>query len=142
MRLLVDTNVFLDLILKRDEGFEDALKFFVWCREHKNQTYVTSMSLRDIEYVARRELHDKKKANDVLGDIYSLCSKVIGVSADCAIESIHQDYSDFEDELQIQAAKEAMVDAIVTNNIKDFRNGGVPVCTPREIVKSVTFVSL
>ena len=134
MRLLVDTNVFLDFLLKRDEQCKYALEFFIWCRQNKNQTYLTSMSLRDIEYIAMRSLHDKRKANIVLADAYSLCSKVIGVSADAAINSIYEDYQDYEDELMIQAAKEELLDAIITNNTKDFENKGIPVFTPKDIV--------
>ena len=134
MRLLVDTNVFLDLILKREDKCKDALKFFIWCQKNKNQTYITSMSLRDIEYIAMRCLHDKKKAKVVLMDVYSLCTKVIGISGDSAINSIYEDYKDYEDELIVQAAKEEMLDAIITNNIKDFDNRGVPVFTPKGIV--------
>ena len=134
MRLLVDTNVFLDFLLKRDEQCKYALEFFIWCRQNKNQTYLTSMSLRDIEYIAMRSLHDKRKANIVLADTYSLCSKVIGVSADAAISSIYEDYQDYEDELMIQTAKEELLDAVITNNVKDYKDRGIPVFTPEEIV--------
>lgn len=134
MRLLVDTNVFLDFVLGREDGCKSALEFFIWCRKNKNQTFITSMSLRDIEYVAHRNLHDKRKANELLGDVYSLCSKVIGISADSAINSIYEDYKDFEDELLLQAAKEELLDAIITNNKRDFVDRGFPVFTPKEIV--------
>lgn len=140
MRLLVDTNIFLDLALKRDNGCKDAIEFFIWCRKHRNQTYITSMSLRDIEYVALRNLHDRKKANVVISNVYSLVSKVIGISADSAINAIYEDYKDFEDELIIQAAKENLLDAIVTNNIKDFENRGIPTYTPKDIMQKVSFV--
>ena len=134
MRLLVDTNVFLDLLLKRESGCKEALDFFIWCKKSRNQTYITSMSLRDIEYIAERKLHDKEKAKSVLSGVYCLCSKVIGISADAAITSIYEEYKDFEDELIIQAAKEAMLDAIITNNIKDFANCDIPVYKPEELV--------
>ena len=92
------------------------------------------MSLRDVEYTSHRFFHDKEKANKMLSQVYSVCSKVIGISADAAINSIFEDYKDFEDELLIQTAKEELLDAIITNNIKDFENRGVPVFTPKEIV--------
>lgn len=132
MRILVDTNVFLDLMLKR-EGCIDAIKFFAWCRLRKNQIFITSMSMRDIEYTATRFYHDKLKGQMILSDVYSLCSKVIGVSADAAITAIYEDYKDYEDELMVQSAKEAMLDAIVTNNIKDFENCGFPVFKPGQL---------
>lgn len=141
MYVLVDTNVFLDFVLQR-EGAKDAFNFFVWCRKYKNKTFVTSMSLRDVEYVAMRILHDKKKAKVVLADVYSLCTKVVGVSAASAITAIYEDYKDYEDELLIQTAKENLLDAIVTNNTKDFLDRGVSVYTPKEIINAVTFVNL
>ena len=134
MRLLVDTNVFLDFVLQRDENCKNALEFFIWCKQNKNQMFITSMSLRDVEYVAMKTLHDRSKANRILADVYSLCSKVIGISADSAINAIYEDYKDYEDELMIQAAKEEMLDAVVTNNIKNYVNRGSPVFTPKSII--------
>ena len=134
MRFLVDTNVFLDYLLRREDKWKDALKFFIWCRENKNQTFVTSMSLRDIEYIAHKISKDKTEANTVLNGVYSLCSKVIGVSADSAINAMFEDYKDYEDELQVQAAQESLLDAIITNNTKDFENRGIAVFTPKQIL--------
>ncbi len=138
MRLLVDTNVFLDLILQR-ENYRIALEFFAWCREHRNQTYVTSMSFRDIEYVVMKKVHNRKRANSILMEVYSICSKVIGISADSTINSIYEDYKDFEDELIIQTAQESMLDAIITNNAKDFEDCGFPVFSPKEIMDSISY---
>lgn len=141
MRILVDTNVLLDLALEREEG-KSALEFFIWCKQNNNQTYVTSMSLRDIEYIAARTSHDHKKASYVLSQVYSIVSKVIGISADSAINAMYEDYKDYEDELIIQAAKEEMLDAIVTNNVKDFANKGIAVFTPGEIINRVKTVDM
>ena len=41
---------------------------------------------------------------------------------------------DYEDSLQIVAAEEAMCDAIVTFNKKDFELSKVPVFTPEEMI--------
>ena len=134
MRILVDTNVYLDLMLQRDRGYESSLNFFIWCKKNKNLNYVSSMSLRDIEYVANKVLHDKEKTRKILADVYSTCTKVIGISADCATNAIYEDYKDFEDELLIQAAKENLLDCIVTNNKKHFLDRGIPAFSPEEIV--------
>ena len=136
MRLLIDTNVFLDLLLDREKEVGDiAEAFFTWCCYKKNRIYITSMSLRDIEYVAHRIYRDKKKAKDIQFAAYQMCSKVLGISADSAIESLYSDAEDYEDSLIIEAAKEEMLDVIVTNNKKDFYKGNVPVFTPKEIVE-------
>lgn len=135
MRILVDTNVFLDLILQRDTYAKIALDFFDWCKVNKNKIYITSMSFRDIEYIVRKHTKDGAKTKRILSKIYSICSKVIPISADAAINSIYEDYKDFEDGLLIEAANENLLDAIVTNNAKDFAKSKIPVFTPSQLLK-------
>ena len=98
MRILVDTNVFLDCFLKRDEG--DAELFFHNCYTLSNSIYVTSMSLRDIEYSLHRMLHNQELSKKYQRATYSICDKVIGISADAAIESLYSETKDYEDSLQ------------------------------------------
>ena len=134
MRLLVDTNVFLDLFLERDNLGDEAELFFNWCEKRKNQIYITSISLRDIGYIAHKYYHDKNISRMTQIAAYEVATKVIGVSADSAIESLYSDVDDYEDSLIIEMAKEELLDAIVTNNKKDFEKGDIPVFTPKEIV--------
>ena len=95
MWVLVDTNVFLDLLLNREPSSNDVKKFFRYCQLTKTRVYVTSMSLRDIEYTIHHIYHDKLIARRAVNDVYSLCSKVIGISADDAIESIFSSMKDY-----------------------------------------------
>lgn len=135
MRFLVDTNVFLDFFFKRDVLGPEAKNFFAWCAFNKNRIYITSMSLRDIGYIAHRFFHDEKRARKIQIETYCLCSKVLGISTDAAIESLYSDMKDYEDSLLAVTAKLELLDAIITNNKKDFLDCGVPVFTPAEIVK-------
>ena len=133
MRLLVDTNVFVDLFARR-EGFEYVKLFFKYCYKKYNQTYVTSISLRDAEYILHHIFHDKDLSRKAQHNIYEMCSKVLSVSDDSSIISLdYEDSNDYEDCLLIQTAKENLLDAIVTNNIKDFKNAGIPVFTPKQL---------
>ena len=134
MKLLVDTNVFLDYFLKR-ENFEEANDFFNWCWKYRNQIYVTSISLRDIGYVARHKLHNEKLSRRIQNSVYRICFKVIGVSADAAIDSIFNNRHDYEDSLQICSANEHLLDGIVTNNVKDFKDSEIPIFTPKQLAE-------
>ena len=59
----------------------------------------------------------------------------MGISADAAIQSLYSDMKDYEDSLIAVTAKLELLDAIVTNNKKDFLDSDIPVFTPAEIVK-------
>ena len=133
MRLLVDTNVYLEHILER-EKYDVARSFFKTALFRKNQLVITSMSLRDIEYLYQKKSHDRELTRKMLSGIYSTVYKVISTTADAAIESIYNDVKDYEDSLQIVASEESMCDAIVTFNKKDFEQSKVPVFTPEEII--------
>ena len=132
MRVLVDTNVFLEYFLHR-ENYQSVDQFFLLASSKCNQTVLTSMSLRDIGYALHRYLHDEQKTRIAQLQIYSMVSKVVGVSADAAINSLFSDAKDFEDALQVNAAEEAMCMAIVTFNKKDYAKSNIPVFTPQEI---------
>lgn len=136
MRLLVDTNVFLDFFLKRDNVLE-VKKFFIDAIKHKDQIYVTSISLRDIEYIAHKVSHDKSISKRVISETYSMCTKVVSITADDAISSIYSDIDDYEDSLIVEAAKREMANAIITSNKKDFRNSGFPLFTPKEYSEAI-----
>lgn len=132
MYFLVDTNVYLDFLFNR-EGAEEAAKFFDWCYKRRCRTYVTSISLRDIGYISHRILHSEKEARKILFEVYSHCSKVIGITADDAINSLFSGMNDYEDSLISEAADREMLNAIITNNKKDFKNSKVFAFTPKEM---------
>ena len=133
MRLLVDTNVYLEHILER-EKYDVARTFFKTALFRKNQLVITSMSFRDIEYLYQKKSHNRELTRRMLSNIYSTVYKVVSTTADAAIESLYNDVKDYEDSLQIVAAEEAMCDAIVTFNKKDFELSKVPVFTPEEMI--------
>lgn len=134
MRYLVDTNVYLELFLKR-ENMESALSFFKTAAIKHDETYVTSLSIRDIGYVVARHLHERKTARLLQLKVYEMTTKVIPISADSAISSLYKNTGDFEDCLQAHAAEEAMCDAIITYNKKDFTFSSIPVFTPDELIR-------
>ena len=133
MRLLVDTNIFIDYFFRNDENTEQASIFFDYCYKNRNEIYITSMSLRDLAYIGHKYVHDSELVKMVLQKTYGLVSKVCDTSADAAIEAIYSDNNDYEDELQIGAAQEILADAIVTNDKKGFKKAKMHVFTIKQI---------
>lgn len=64
-----------------------------------------------------------------------LVLKVTGASHEKVCSAIdNNDFSDFEDCLQDECAKEVSADYIITRNINDFRNSKVKAITPRQFL--------
>lgn len=137
MRFLVDTNVFLDFFLSRDDDGKDAKTFFTKCFYKRNEIYITSLSLRDIGYISHKILHSDEASRFIQLKAYEFSTKVIGISADSAITSLYKNNKDYEDSLQIEAAKEAMADAIITNDKTGFKESLIPVYTTKQIIELI-----
>lgn len=131
MRVLVDTNVFLDFFLNRGEQGKTARTFFLSAHEKKDDIYVSAMSFRDIEYITRK-IVGEKESHRILHHLYEGIKKIVDISPDDVINAIFEERKDFEDSLLIEAAERAMVDAVITNNLRDFKNSQLPIFSPEE----------
>lgn len=125
MRILVDTNIFLDFFLQRD-NYGEAKIFFSNCRKARFKLYVSPMSLRDIEYVAHRITGNKHAAMKIVKAVYALCEGVIDLNEEDVKNSISSEFNDFEDSLLSCSAHRSKIDLIITNNVKDYKKSIVP----------------
>ena len=130
MHILVDTNIYLDLLLDRGKQAEVAVQFFKNAILTKSKIFISSMSLRDIGYIVSRAFHNQEKGKDAQLKAYSMCHEVLNLRNDYAIEALYSDMNDYEDALIVESAKGELIDLIITDNIKDFEKSKFPVWTP------------
>ena len=64
MKVLVDTNILLDVLCSRQEFLEDSAKLFRLCEVSKVDGYISALSIPNIMYILRKEL-DPDKAKDI-----------------------------------------------------------------------------
>ena len=131
MRLLIDSNIFLDILYQRENLYEGSKELFYHAKNNKDQLYINASSLKDIYYFAYKKMHDKKQSRLFIYNIYQIITKVVDCSSDDAISSIF-DEGDYEDNMLRSAANRTMCDAIITRNIKDFANKDINCFTPEE----------
>lgn len=134
MVVLIDTNVILDVLLKRLPYYEKSL--LVWELSLKQQIkgVLAAHGITNLWYILRKEFNDfdRRKLVSALFDTFEISS----LTKDKLISAINRsDFKDFEDCLQDECAIHAKVDCIVTRNVKDFVNAKTPVLTPEEFVK-------
>ena len=60
MKLLIDTNVLLDMVLKRN-GYDISVKLFRKIREQGILACITASSVTDLFYIIRKETHDAER---------------------------------------------------------------------------------
>ena len=82
MKLLIDTNVVLDVLLKRQPFFEHAAKVLKLSAREDIEEFISASAITDIYYIANRMLKDKEKVRGLL----QMLLKVVSIAAVSAEE--------------------------------------------------------
>lgn len=129
-RVLFDTNVLLDALLNRAPFADDALDLFSRVESGSIDGVVSSCSLTTVYYFGRRAFSEETIRKD-LADLAQLFT-VQPVDAVIVRRAVLRGGRDFEDDTIVECALAAGCQAIVTRNVKDFRDCPVEVLTPGE----------
>ena len=132
MRLLIDTNVLIDVLAKREDYWEDSS--YIWKLGETNQAdcYISVLSVTDLVYILRKEL-DPEKTEAVMKGL-RLIFNFASLDAQDLIEAASLRWDDFEDAVQSVTASSIKADYIISRNVKDFNESKVPVLSPSEFL--------
>ncbi len=117
MKLLLDTNLILDLVLNRPK-VSVIKQVFLKAEENKDEIFITASSVTDLFYIIRKTLHNNR-TYEVMEDIFSLV-RIIPVTEEDILSAFFAKWKDFEDCVQFVAAQNYGIDFVITWNKKDF----------------------
>jgi len=132
VKVLVDTNILLDIALDRKPFVEHASLLWRLAEQKKIIAYISSTSITDIFYICRKYL-DKDSARSFIADILDTFT-LVGIDEQGFREAFEVDIIDFEDAVHYIISQKVGCDALVTRNKKDFGNKP-DVLTPEEFIK-------
>ncbi len=132
-KLLVDTNIVIDLLSKREEFFQEAQELFTLADNNEIVLFVSALTFANTHYLLSKyqKLDEARKTLikfKVLVNVAALDDKIVELA-------LVSDFKDFEDAIQYHTALENEVDIIITRNKKDFKNSKLPVMTAKEYLK-------
>ena len=136
MKLLIDTNIFLDVLAKREPFYDASRRVLMLCEEKKIYGFLTASSVTDLFYLVRRLLHSTEEAYKAIGCVLDI-AKVLNVTNDDVLKAYMIRAHDFEDCLQAVCAQANGCDGIVTRNHKDFASFGIALYTPEELPERI-----
>lgn len=134
MRLLIDTNVVLDVLLKRQPFYKTGMEVLKLCAQKNIQEYVSASAVTDIYYIANKMIKDKRIVRDLLKNLLQVVS-VAAVSEKEIIQALELEWNDFEDSVQYSVALLNTMDGLVTRNPVDYAESELSVWTPEEVLK-------
>lgn len=134
MVLLIDTNVIIDVAIKRTPFYEDSKKIFDYCSSNRVKGVIAAHSIPNLWYIMRKQYtsEQRRKFVSALFDYFEISS----LNKDKLLSAIQRDnFSDFEDCLQDECAAAVHADFIITRNTNDFKNSKIKALLPGEALK-------
>lgn len=133
MKVLIDTNILLDVLTKRDGFWEESLAIWNLCRDEKLSGFISALFIPNIIYIMRKSL-TPEKTEDLIRKM-SVLFEIADLKASDITEAVQMLVHDFEDGVQMATAKRIQADYIVTRNTRDFLSSDVPCIEPAEMLK-------
>jgi len=134
MRLMIDTNIFLDVLTLRDPFHEGSKAVLRLCEDKRIQGFISASGVTDIFYLIRKQLHSTDLAYQALGAVLDI-AKVLTVTNEDVLNAYITRAADFEDCLLATCAMANKCDAIITRNKKDFMPFGITFLSPEELLE-------
>ncbi|MDH5718746.1 MAG: PIN domain-containing protein [Spirochaetia bacterium] len=129
-RLFLDSDVILDLLLKREPFFKNSQKIFDLAEKKKINIYTSALAFSNIYYILSRIGSREKAFNSIL-KLRALIN-LLDLTESVIDNAIALNFKDFEDAIQYHIACLKKLDYFVTRNIKDYPSGNITVITPVE----------
>lgn len=130
-RIMIDTNIFLDVLLDRDGLADSSSELLSLCENHAATGLVPASCITDIFYIVRRYLHSTDAAYFAVGKVLTIAS-VCDVTGSDILFAFDRHAHDFEDCLLAVCAASNKCDCIITRNSSDFVGMDVSCFTPEE----------
>jgi predicted nucleic acid-binding protein len=133
MVILIDTNVIIDFLAKREPFFNDAAIIMRKCSDYELVGYIAAYTVPTAFYILRKHFSVSERRNR----LSELCGfiDVAGVNKQHIIRAIaNEHFDDLEDCLQAECAESIGADYIVTRNINDFTQSIIPAILPEDFL--------
>jgi|TARA_B110000240_G_scaffold180985_1_gene212477 predicted nucleic acid-binding protein len=135
-RVLIDTNIVIDLLAQRELFYEDAATLFSMADKKELRLTISSLTFANTNYILSKQKNPIEarailRKFKVLVEVLNLDDKITELALS------DESFADFEDGLQYYSALENRVAIIVTRNKRDFQNSNLPVLSPKEFLASI-----
>ena len=132
MKVIIDTNVIIDVLLERKPFVKAAVEVFCFVEESRIDAFLCATTITTIDYLFTQSL-PTSKARDALRRLISLF-EIATVNRPVIERALVSKIPDFEDAVLDEAGQMAGVDSVITRNTKDFTGSSLKVFDPNEFL--------
>jgi len=136
LNILFDTNVILDVLLKRKKLYEASSFLMNEVEKSRINGFLCANSVTVIHYLLGKVTGAKEATKNI--KLILELFEIAPVNRAVLFESLSSKFKDYEDAVIHQSAIAVNADGIVTNNLKDFKASKIPAYSPLQLVKIIS----
>ena len=136
MKLLIDTNFILDIILERQPFYSNSVKVLSLAKKEDVEEYISASAVTDVSYLLYRQLKDKGRAKELLRELFEIVS-VAGVTDLEIQKAMELEWKDFEGSVQYAVALLQEMNGIVTRNPSGYGESEILVWLPEKVLELI-----
>lgn len=129
MKILIDTNILLDVALRREPFFTDSAGVLDWAELNSKQATIAWHSVSNLAYLVKRD------ARGFLADLLAFVEVAAGDTATVR-QALAMPTPDLEDALQASAALEFGAELIVTRTVSEYQKLPIKAMTPTDFMRA------
>ena len=133
MKVFVDTNLFIDILLDREPFSKKSTLIYKLCENNMLDGYVAPITINNIYYICRKAKH----LNEIKSYLHHISTifTIAKMNDDSIKKANTYKINDYEDSLQYAMAVESSCEYLITRNTKDFKHmTKLNVITPEEFL--------
>ena len=140
MRVLLDTNVIVDVLQDREPWCAAGKAIFLAVANKEVTGCITAKEAADVHFFSRKQFSGEdnvdEKARQVLAKLFILFEAIDTLEVDCK-NALAFPNNDYEDAIMIETALREGVDCIVTRDKIHYKQSPVRVYTPEEFLQLI-----
>ncbi len=133
MKLLIDTNIVLDVLLKREPFYQAAVKVMNLAQHDDIHEYISASAVTDIYYIAYKQIKDRKLVLDLIKRLLMVVS-IVAVTEQEIRNALETGWRDFEDAVQYSVALLNEMEGLVTRNPRDYERADIVIWSPEQVL--------
>ena len=132
--VLIDTNILLDVCLKREPFYTNSIRFLSHIEQNGITGAIASTTITNIYYILRKMLDKETALEHIQAIAETERINFLPVSKQTVKLALDIPMYDFEDAIQVAVAVEAGINLIVTRNLRDFKNSPIASVLPEDFL--------
>lgn len=131
--VLIDTNIWIDIVLKRPAFFDKSFEALLECIKNDIKLFVVATSVKDIFYWVEKSAGESA-AYAAVEELFHM-ARVASVDEIVCKQALALEKPDYEDGIVAACAIAEGVDAIVTRDKAAFENFDIDKLTPQQLIE-------